>query len=525
MSRTVITAGLSALLYALSFPNAALFFLGFVFLIPLLYALDKQSEENRKPRFTRGFFLFFLFSFLTRVLVLYWIPRVMVRYGSMPVSLSILSLILLSAFLSLFDGAAGILIRKVMGGARFLLIPLGLVPAVWVCKDLAVETIFGGFPWCLAGYSQYKNILFVQMGEWGGIHLVTFILIYFNVLFYYLARYRKELWKPVLASIVLSMVMVYTVGFYLYRTNEKSISGLQVHKAGIIQPNVTHDFPVVNQAGETLNRLFRESAELAQLGAEFVVWPEYTVDIYPLQGESYLNRFRRFAADYVPLLAGFTDLQGYKEIYNSAILFSPGGIQKYDKVHLTPFGEYILFRELLFFVKRITDEIADFTPGEAVRNLNLKGRWISTPICYEVIFPGLVRDFVAGGGQLMVTISNDSWFGDTSAPYQHLAMAAFRCIENRRYMLRSTSNGVSGVVGPSGKILYSVPYSTAHHFVASFRYMDKKTIFTRFGYLFPYFCVVWVLVFFWGRRCVLKLRNLSAASKRWKRKKRREKSR
>jgi apolipoprotein N-acyltransferase len=181
-------------------------------------------------------------------------------------------------------------------------------------------------------------------------------------------------------------------------------------------------------------------------------------------------------------------------------------------VHLTPFGEYVLFRKYLFFVKRITDEIADFSPGEGVRNLHLPGYVLSTPICYEVIFPELVRDFISRGGGLLVTISNDSWFGDTSAPYQHLAMAVFRCIENRRYLLRSTTNGVSAVVASSGKIEYQSRYNTADRFIGEFKVIRHKTFFTCCGYLFPYLCICFLAAyliykkFLWGPGAVFSKR-------------------
>ena len=124
----------------------------------------------------------------------------------------------------------------------------------------------------------------------------------------------------------------------------------------------------------------------------------------------------------------------------------------------------------------------------------MDGHAIASPICYEVIFPELVRDFTAKGAELLVTISNDSWFGDTSAPYQHLGMAVFRSIENRRYLLRSTTNGVSALVDPTGKVLYHSPYNSEDRFIAPFRYIQSRTVFTRFGYLFPYFCLGLLIV-------------------------------
>ena len=373
-----------------------------------------------------------------------------------------------------------------------------MVPFIWVCKDLIIENIFGGFPWCLAGYSQYKNIYFIQVAEIGGVHLVTFILICFNTLLYWLIRNirHRDIRKQIIAALLVSLSCVYTVGYYLYQSGVSRTAPLKTHRAGIIQPNTSNDPISREEKMRILSRVFTESRGLARKGAEFIIWPEHTVYIYPLQNQKDYNRFTRFVRLNVPLLAGFTDFKSNREIYNSAILFGKDGVEeKYDKVHLTPFGEYVLFREILFFVKRITDEIADFSPGTAVHNLNIHGHSISTPICYEIIFPGLVRKFVSSGGELIVTISNDSWFGNTSAPYQHLSMAVFRCIENRRYLLRSTTNGISAVVTPGGEILYQSPYNKADRFIGSFKYIKQKTFFTCCGYLFPYFCVVFLVVY------------------------------
>jgi apolipoprotein N-acyltransferase len=416
----------------------------------------------------------------------------MVQYGGMNRAFSILSLIALAAFLAFFYGLAGIFIKQSLAVDKSFLLPLVVIPLIWVSRDLVIENILGGFPWCLAGYSQYTNIYFVQVAEIGGIHLVTFVLIYFNVLLYRLMRARD---RQTAAALLISLIAIYTAGYYLYRSNEAHAAGLPTHRAGIIQPNTGNRFISRRETDKILDRLLEESRELARQGAEFVVWPEHTVRIYPLQYLADYYRLTGFARDNVPLLAGFTDQVNNAEVYNSAVLFQKDTVQKYDKVHLTPFGEYVLFREVLFFIQRITEEIADFTPGAQVRNLEIQGRAVAPPICYEIIFPELVRTFISRGGELIVTISNDSWFGSTSAPYQHLCMAVYRSIENRRYILRSTTNGVSALINSSGEIRYRSPYGAADRFIAPFKYIGKKTVFTRFGYLFPYCCLLLLAIY------------------------------
>lgn len=425
------------------------------------------------------------------LIILYWIPRVMVRYGGTTWLLGIIGLACLAAFFSIITGLVGVLIAKVRGSGPGFAAALW-IPAVWVAKDLIVEKIFSGFPWCLAGYSQFKNIYFIQLAELGGIHLITFLVIAVNVLLYRLLK-KKD--TATMAALVSFFAVVYIGSFWLLRGHEKRIAIIPRHTAGIIQPNTDHDrpFDFVRIQSE-LEKLFRISRELGENGAEFVVWPEFTVPIYPLQAPYFKERFDDFSREHAPLLAGFTDYGGSAKVFNSAILFKGGETEKYDKVHLTPFGEYVLFRRWLFFVKKITDEIGDFTPGEKIHTLSLAGHLLATPICYEVIYPELVRAMIAQGAEVIVTISNDSWFGRSSAPSQHLAMAAFRSIENRRWLLRSTSNGISALVDSGGRIRKRSPLHREDAFLARFQYLPERTIFTRWGYLFPYACLILVLL-------------------------------
>jgi len=409
----------------------------------------------------------------------------MVKYGGTTWILGIIGLIALAAFLSVFSGLAGMLIGKFSkdGSAHAAAF---WIPTIWIAKDLVVEKVFSGFPWCLAGYSQYKNIYFSQLAEIGGIHLVSFLIIIINVLLY---KFLKTKNKKVLIALPVILLIIYGSGYWLRQRHGQFSRTVPWHRAGIIQPNSNHDqvFDFIS-VQKTLDKLFSTSLALKKQGAELVIWPEFTVPIYPLQTPHYQDQFTAFSQRYVPLLAGFTDLRNSDNVFNSVMLFNGNKIEKYDKFHLTPFGEYVLFRRWLFFVKKITDQIGDFTAGKSLHNLNFAGHLLATPICYEIIYPELVRTMIAQGGEIIVTISNDSWFGKSAAPYQHLAMAVFRSIENRRYLLRSTSNGISALVDAAGRIIYQSPLHKSDQFLASFRYLKNKTIFTRWGYLFPYIC-------------------------------------
>lgn len=472
------------ILHSFSFPRFNLFFTAFFFLVPLVYALDRRKTK-------RAFLLFFTFSFLSYLVILYWIPNIMAKYGNTGRFLSIVGLVALAAFLSVFTGLAGVLIKRVL--RNYSACPsILLIPIIWVAKDLVVERVLSGFPWCLVGYSQHNNIYFSQSAEFGGVHLITFIIIFINVLFYLLLRDRS---KKVLVALIVSFVSIYTTGYFLYKTTENRTAVLPAHQAGIIQPNAKNEILYGSKKQKELRKLFDYSRELKEKGAEFVIWPEYTVSILPMQNPYYFKMFNEFVSANVPIIAGFNDFFGRGEFYNTAFLFKKDKVEKYYKVHLTPFGEYVPLRDMLFFVKNITNEIGDYTFGKSAHNLTLDDHAVSVPICYEIIFPELIRAFTAKGGELIVTISNDSWAGNTAGPHQILSMAIFRSIENRRYMLRSTSTGISAVVTPTGKMAYRSKWGVEDRFIAEFKYMKRKTLFTHFGYLFPYFCFLITLLY------------------------------
>jgi apolipoprotein N-acyltransferase len=468
----------------LAFPKAQIALLAFIFFVLLLLAVEKQTKAS-------SFWIFFSFSFCGNLLLLYWIPRVMVQYGDTTVMLGVTGLICLATFFSLFSGLAGIVIKNKLDHNSNWGIVIW-IPLIWIGKDLLIEKIFGGFPWCLTGYSQYKNIYFIQVAEIAGIHLVSFLIIFINVLLYKLLKTKN---RKIFFVLLISLLTIYGSGYWLLQRHGKSARTVPWLRAGIIQPNSNHDQVFdFNSVQKILDELFNASATLKKQGAELVIWPEFTVPIYPLQTSHYKDQFTIFSQRVVPLLAGFTDFRNSDNVFNSVMLFTGNKIEKYEKFHLTPFGEYVLFRRWLFFVKKITDQIGDFTPGRTLHNLNFAGHWLATPICYEVIYPELTRTMIASGGEAIVTISNDSWFGKSSAPYQHLAMAVFRSVENRRWLLRSTSNGISALVDPAGRIIYQSPLHQADKFLVSFQYLKHKTIFTQWGYLFPYLCFLLILL-------------------------------
>lgn len=414
----------------------------------------------------------------------------MVSYGGMSRFLGIFGLAVLSLYISLFFGLFGSVIKKVV---KSDMAALFLIPSAWIFKDLILEKLFGGFPWEFTGYSQYKNIFLIQISEIGGIHLVSFLIIFINVSLYVFLKKRN---KKYLFILILIPALLYISGFIQYKRDLAFEKYLPENKAGIIQPNTGQNISGQRKWKRiSLDELFKKSLDLKKEGAEFVIWPEYSIGLAPLQNRYIYNKLSVFAEENIPFFAGFTDYKNQDEMYNSIMLFKSSGFEKYDKVRLVPFGEYIPFKKLLFFINKITDEISDFTPGKKIHNLTLSGRKISTPICYEIIYPELVRNFISLGGESIVLVSNDSWYGTTAAPYHLLSMSVFRSIENRRYILRSTSNGISAVIDPRGEIVKMIPLNIEESFTSVFKFRKDFTFFTRIGFVFPYLMSLLVLIF------------------------------
>jgi apolipoprotein N-acyltransferase len=182
---------------------------------------------------------------------------------------------------------------------------------------------------------------------------------------------------------------------------------------------------------------------------------------------------------------------GYR-IYNSALIVGADGarVGRYDKIHLVPFGEYIPFRRLLFFAHALTGNVGETDRGTERKVFRLNGHRYGVFLCYESVFADEVRQFAQLGAEVLVNLSDDGWYGDTSAPWQHLNMARMRAIENRRWLLRGTNNGVTAVIDPYGRVRQSIPRHQADALPAGYGFRDDITFYTAHGDVFAYLCAI-----------------------------------
>ena len=249
---------------------------------------------------------------------------------------------------------------------------------------------------------------------------------------------------------------------------------------------------------EILTRYLTLSRQAADRGARAILWPESSTPFYfenSPKGEA-IRLFARERGASVLLGSDEVDRRNPRVSYNSAFMVRPDGSTAgvYRKVRLVPFGEYVPFRTLLFFAAPLVEAVGEFAPGQAPVMLPLAGKPVSTAICYEVVYPALIRAGVLQGSTLLTTITNDAWFGRSSAPYQHFEMASMRAIEQGRYLARSANTGISGIVDPYGRVLMASDLFTRQVLVGDVRLIEEQTTYARYGDLVAYASVVVTLV-------------------------------
>jgi apolipoprotein N-acyltransferase len=245
-----------------------------------------------------------------------------------------------------------------------------------------------------------------------------------------------------------------------------------------------------------------------------VLWPESSMPFFFEEDRADSDRLRALVREAgVPIMFGSDQVEwrtvngrrAVDKLYNAAFLMRPDGSTAgvYRKMHLVPFGEYVPFKRLLFFAAPLVEAVSDFSAGETVELLPVGEHRVSTAICYEIVYSELVRRFVVAGSELLTTITNDAWFGATSAPYQHFAQASMRAIENGRYLVRSANTGISGIVDPYGRVLEQTGIYQQAVVVGSVRFLRTSTFYARHGDVLAYASVVITLALLLvGRRRV-----------------------
>jgi apolipoprotein N-acyltransferase len=264
--------------------------------------------------------------------------------------------------------------------------------------------------------------------------------------------------------------------------------------AALVQGNVPqHQKWDPAHARGILARYLSMSREAAARGATLIVWPESSTPFNFEEDGAGGNAVRDLASTtraWVLFGSDQAERGSAPRYYNAAFMLGPTGevAGVYRKMHLVPFGEYVPLRRLLFFAAPLVETVSDFSPGAELTMLPVAAHRVSTAICYEAVFPALAREAVQAGSELLTTITNDAWYGWSSAAYQHFEQASVRAVEQGRYLLRAANTGISGIVDPYGRVVVRTGLFETAVVTGEARFLTTRTVYGKIGDSFAWAC-------------------------------------
>ena len=502
----------SGALLALSFPRYGHPAFAWIALVPLLVALtgwnartptsgDGRALPGQPP--LRAFLLGLASGFVYFAGTLYWTGTVIRTFGGIPLPAAILGVILLALYQGFFPALFALLSSRLI--ARTGLAGLLFASAAWVATEFFRGVALGGFPWVLLGDSQVTELPVAQLASVVGVYGVSGLVAFINATIAYatLATGRRRVAAIAAGAVVLGATAVW--GTLRIADGALTRAGTPI-RVGLIQANVAQeDKWKAGEARRIFTTYIAMTRDAVKREAEFVIWPESATPFMFEQDPVGQEMLRALARDVqVPILFGSDQevTQPEPALYNAAFLVAPDGqtAAVYRKIHLVPWGEFIPMKRLLFFVSPLVDSFTDFSPGTSMVMLPVGSHKTSTAICYEVVYPSLVRQAVLAGSELLTTITNDAWYGYSSAPYQHFALASMRAIEQGRYLARAANTGISGIVDPYGRIVRQSGIFEQVALVEEARFLTVRTIYSRIGDLIAYVAIAIVAIGLVGLR-------------------------
>jgi len=512
MFLSLLAAFFSGVLLVAAFPKYDQSYLLFVALMPLFWALKGQSRKA-------GFWLGILNGLVFYLGLLAWIFYVTHVYGKFPLPLALGVLFLLAAYLSIYRGlwAWGVVWAERRG--------INLVwfaPTLWVVMEYVQGYPISSFPWELMGHGLYRQTLLLQAADLIGTYGLSFLLVLVNISLVVILTPALQGRRPdrLRTAAVLVLVLAAWLGYGYFRQGSMAeiIAKSPKLKTAVIQGNIKQgekwDPKIVQATLEIYAGLTRQTlAEGKDTagGPPLVIWPETAAPFFfnfrPGQDTPLDSLVRDIARENrCYLLFGAPAAEDKPEgelLYNRAYLLNPDGqvVGHYDKAHLVPWGEYVPLHKVFFFIQKMVPQIGDFVEGPVGATLTIPQGKIGVLICYESIFGYLSRAQVKNGAHLLVNITNDAWFGRTSAPYQHMSMAVLRAVENRVCLARAANTGISTFINGDGRILWSSPLEQEAGHVQELPWLPGGSFYTYYGYLFPWVCIgIAVLVLLFSRR-------------------------
>jgi apolipoprotein N-acyltransferase len=507
-------------------------------LVPLLVALTSKDASGQPLRAIQGAALGYCSGFVWYLGNCYWIYRTMHFYGGLSEPVAAGILVLFCLYLGLYHALFGALIaafRRGRPGAEGALL---LSPFAWVAVELARARITS-FPWDFLGITQVDNPLLTRLAPWTGAYGLSFVIVCVNTL--WLTRItlkERRFTRGILAAAGVAVVLLSVVFMRHLQTPVRYGSSaiatlvqenIEVGAANtgpqLTVPQELHAFSDltlhpgtsyclgmpelpstkcvrVTPAAKQMSNTLPDSA-----ATDMIVWPEAPNDfiemdpslrapISSLQFRAAMSSLARTAG--APIIVGSIGIvadpaveRGYDQ-YNSADFVAADGsfVGRYDKMHLVPFGEYTPYKRLFFFAGSLLQDVGLFDAGRSRVVFTTGGHTYGTFICYESVFADEMRQYADMGADVLVNISDDGWYGDTSAAWEHLNMVRMRAIENHRWVLRATNTGVTAAIDPYGRVVIAAPRHIRTSLRVGFDYEHDVTFYARHGDLFAYFCAL-----------------------------------
>jgi apolipoprotein N-acyltransferase len=475
--------------------------LAWIALAPLLCA-------SFRARPWRGFFLGWLAGTLAYAGILYWIITTC-KAADQSLFLSCLCLALLATFLGLYWGiwTAFVALATNRWGqtARGLWGLTPLFAAAWVALEYLRTYLLSGFPWALLADTQWKNLLLIQIAALTGVYGISFLIAWGNaIVAAFLASWKQRAYaRPTAAFItsgmLLSLLFSFLYGVHRIQSYRSEPALAPTLAVAVLQGNISQylkwNQAYVDDIERTYSRLVDEAARKKP---ELIIWPETSVPGYLLQ-EPALRQWLTTAIQRSQTyhLVGAPVQESPNRAYNAAFALDARGdlLGEYDKIHLVPFGEIIPFGPILSRWINVLNELGGFTSGTRSSVLHVAGTRVGLNICYEAIFPNLVRHSVRQGAQWVANLTNDGWYMRTAEPWQHFIPNVFRAVENDRWVVRADNTGISGLINPVGHVEVASPIFQTRIVTGSIEPRTALTFYTRFGDLFAALCSLLCLGF------------------------------
>jgi apolipoprotein N-acyltransferase len=508
-----------------------------VALLPLFVALGRVPRGFERPRPFRTFLLGWITGITYFWGTLYWLIDVMVTFGGLAMPIAVILAGLLILYLALFPALFAVIVgylRRQLGVGALL-----IAPAVWTATELARGFLLTGFPWVPLGNSQVTILPIAQIASVIGVFGLSALVAapaaaaaygihYGSDMSYLRGRSRSRASERIARWSALGIVSLLIAGVAQWGQMRVNASDLLRQgtpmKVGIVQGNIAQQ----NKWQPTwrdriLTSYLDMSYKVAAQGVSLIAWPEASMPFLFEEDPRRAELVRQLARETGTfLLLGGDQVERRRSPetkdrwFNSAFLIRPdGGVAgTYKKMQLVPFGEYVPFASIFTFAGPIIEAVDNFSAGERVDLLRFNGGTVpaealpahvgtngsgasnplasvavTTAICYEAVFPHLAREAVRSGSQLLTTITNDAWYGTSSAPYQHFEQASMRAIEQGRYLVRSANTGISGVVDPYGRVIVRSDMFVPATLTAEVRLLEPWTLYARIGEAFAYACV------------------------------------